>query len=233
MSVKDRFYAHRKPSTQKLKGTYKLYNAMNKYGVDKFYYEILEEGIPIDELDSKEIRYIELYNSYKNGYNSTPGGDGRVINKIKDEERVLKLAMEGASTKVIAEEYNVHPATIQRTLHKLGFRYSDYRTKPEDVLALLDKGMSNDEIADVLNCSVATVSRILDKTNHRRHRVPMQNRSDFDYDALTEDYLNGLPIKELTEKYNISATTFGRIKKQRNIPTRPHQAFFPEQYKHS
>ena len=46
MAVKDRIAAHFKPSVAKLRGTYKLYNAINKYGKENFYYEILEENIP-------------------------------------------------------------------------------------------------------------------------------------------------------------------------------------------
>ena len=51
----------------------KFYQAIRKYGWDEFEVEILEL-CPIEELDEKEVLYINNYNSFYDGYNSTPGG---------------------------------------------------------------------------------------------------------------------------------------------------------------
>ena len=50
MTVMERFKNHLKPSTCKQRSTYKLYNAMNKYGKENFYVETLESNIPVGEL---------------------------------------------------------------------------------------------------------------------------------------------------------------------------------------
>ena len=81
--VEDRFKQHMKPSQIK-RANCKLYKAIDKYGSDNFYYEILEECVPYDELDEKEIYYIEKFDSFKHGYNSTHGGDTKTIYKIED-----------------------------------------------------------------------------------------------------------------------------------------------------
>ena len=48
--------------------------AIQKYGVENFIFEVLEE-CSIDELDEKEKYYINLYNTYRgNGYNCNEGG---------------------------------------------------------------------------------------------------------------------------------------------------------------
>ena len=48
--------------------------AIQKYGIENFIFEILEE-CSIDELDEKEKYYINLYNTYRgNGYNCNEGG---------------------------------------------------------------------------------------------------------------------------------------------------------------
>lgn len=57
---------------------YALYKAMRKYGKENFSIEILEE-CSFEDLNDKEIYYIEKYNSYinnenSNGYNMTKGG---------------------------------------------------------------------------------------------------------------------------------------------------------------
>lgn len=60
---------------------YKFHIAIRKYGFDSFKYEILYSVFCnsleelIKDLNEKEIYYIGLYDSYKNGYNMTIGGN--------------------------------------------------------------------------------------------------------------------------------------------------------------
>ena len=51
--------------------------ALRKYGEDSFQWDILEDNIPLNELNSKEVNYISLFDSTNRskGYNMTPGGD--------------------------------------------------------------------------------------------------------------------------------------------------------------
>jgi hypothetical protein len=50
---------------------------MNKYGIDKFKIEQIEE---CDDsiVNEREIYWIEYYQSFKYGYNATKGGDGKL-----------------------------------------------------------------------------------------------------------------------------------------------------------
>lgn len=50
-----------------------IHQAIRKYGIDNFDFEIIEECL-ISKLDEKEIYWIDYYNSYYNGYNITKGG---------------------------------------------------------------------------------------------------------------------------------------------------------------
>jgi group I intron endonuclease len=61
-----------------------LKNSVNKYGIDSFDFEIVEDNVKdIDELNRLEIKYAEEYNSYRpNGYNIRGCGD----NKYVDDE---------------------------------------------------------------------------------------------------------------------------------------------------
>jgi len=52
--------------------TNKFYKTMNKEGIDKFSFEILEQ-CKKDELDSREIYYIDFYGVVKYGYNGKRG----------------------------------------------------------------------------------------------------------------------------------------------------------------
>lgn len=57
----------------------KFHRALRKYGSENFKWEILDESSGSFEiLMEKEIGYISKFNTYKNGYNMTIGGDGAV-----------------------------------------------------------------------------------------------------------------------------------------------------------
>ena len=65
----------------------KFYNAINKYSWDNFKFEILEYCNNQEELNQSEIFWIHRYNSYKKGYNSTPGGQAVYNEQAKEKVR--------------------------------------------------------------------------------------------------------------------------------------------------
>ena len=69
---------------------------MNKYGVEHFHIELLEET---DKPEERERFWIEATGSFKFGYNATLGGDGRkyldydlIINTYKELQNITKTA---------------------------------------------------------------------------------------------------------------------------------------------
>lgn len=62
-----------------------LQAAYNKYGKENFEYLVVEECEEV-QLNDKEIRYIEEYDSYYNGYNQDKGGVGCTGYKHTEEE---------------------------------------------------------------------------------------------------------------------------------------------------
>ena len=79
----------------------KFYNAIRKYGWHNFNHDILEwvEVETLEELMStlknKEKYYIEQYDSYHNGYNSTLGGDGAITSDIMKAVKAIIGVWEG------------------------------------------------------------------------------------------------------------------------------------------
>ena len=74
-SVEVRWKEHIKQggNTQKEKEHFKLYQAFQKYGIDNFVIDTIEE-VDNNILNEREIYWINYYDSFNNGYNSTPGG---------------------------------------------------------------------------------------------------------------------------------------------------------------
>jgi group I intron endonuclease len=59
--------------------------SINKYGEDNFIFETIDSADNLDELNDKEIYWINFYNSVSpNGYNVTGGGQGKKMIKTKE-----------------------------------------------------------------------------------------------------------------------------------------------------
>lgn len=72
---KSRWKSHCKESESG--STRKIHLAMSKYGITNCFYEVIERGFTtIGQLALAEIDQIKQHDSYANGLNSTPGGDG-------------------------------------------------------------------------------------------------------------------------------------------------------------
>ena len=74
----DRYAKHKYIAShlEKEKHVSLIHRAMNKYGLDNFTFEIIEE-VENNLLNKKEMEYIQIYNSLvPNGYNLTKGGEG-------------------------------------------------------------------------------------------------------------------------------------------------------------
>ena len=171
-TVKERWNDHLKPTEHKRHGKYKLYRAMNKYGADKFYVSTLEENIPLSKLNEKEIEYIKLFDSYRNGYNSTTGGDGRILCTEEDVEKIISLFHNGTYEKEIAEMYGVHVETIRRLLHGCGVYKTGLRTiQKSDLEEDIFNGMSVKELADKYQVSTTTIARAKRKYGLRHEDV--------------------------------------------------------------
>lgn len=66
----------------------KIQRALNKYNSDEIEWEILEDGIDCEnELNKLEKEYIVKFDSLKNGYNLTEGGEGTRGYKWSEESK--------------------------------------------------------------------------------------------------------------------------------------------------
>ncbi len=67
----------------------KFYRAIRKYGWDNFEWSVIYQSKDKQHtLKTMETYFITEYNSMKNGYNSTLGGDGTLGRKRTTEERI-------------------------------------------------------------------------------------------------------------------------------------------------
>ena len=81
-NIKYRFRKHKEMSIRG--GGYKLHNSMRKYGIENFIIEILDTATNLNELNEKEIHYIDTLKPY---YNILPGGQIRLTENSIEKMR--------------------------------------------------------------------------------------------------------------------------------------------------
>ena len=125
LNVENRFKAHANNHVnENLKGDYKtkFYRALRKHGIDNFIFEIVENVEDSNDLNEREAYWIKHYNSFKKGYNSTPGGDAVTGNNDlhpnakNSNEDMLELKRKLVETRVsqgdLAKEYGITQSTV-------------------------------------------------------------------------------------------------------------------------
>lgn len=214
----------------KLEYDYPLSRGIRKYGQEEYELLILEDDIPINELNKKEIYYIKKYDTYRNGYNQNAGGG---INenfyvyeetKIKQAFNLLKETnfsfpkisqLTGLS---ITHLYNLNIGLRRRDDNlKYPLRNEEYLTKGQKLTEnevkeikelLKESKMPIKEIEQIYNCksiSGINAGRLFFDKNED---YPLRSRCGIKGEALNnliyELANTTLSFSRLSEKYNIS-----------------------------
>ena len=116
-----------------------LYSAMNKYGLEAFTIEQVEECS--DEiLNERETYWIEYYGSFKNGYNATRGGDGK---PFIDYDLVVVNYQCLQNIEAVAKLMNIHRDSVSKilTLRKVPIKSSQEiaREQTGKIVQMFDK----------------------------------------------------------------------------------------------
>jgi len=80
VNIKQRFKDHKSKQKRNREPNSHLYNSIEKYGLENFSFEVLEE-CEYTELNNRETFYINSHNSQDSskGYNKTKGGDSHSV----------------------------------------------------------------------------------------------------------------------------------------------------------
>ena len=106
-----------------------FHNAIRKYGFLDFVFQVIEDNIISDEvLNEREKYWIEYYNSYYDGYNSTLGGDAGLR---RDDLVIVALFHEGYTTKEICEMTGYNRRTIYNSYKANGLQEENNKRKNE------------------------------------------------------------------------------------------------------
>ena len=89
LTIQERFKQHCKDAKKRVFEKRPLYKAMNKYGIEHFHIEELE-NCSTTQASEKEQYWIGYYKGYEQGYNATKGGDGKQLFNHEQIAQILK-----------------------------------------------------------------------------------------------------------------------------------------------
>lgn len=101
---------------------YPICQAIRKYGIDNFSFDIIYTTENEEEIFEKEKYYIQFYNSINNGYNISLGGEGN--SKYKTED-ILKYWNQGKTCQEISNILGCQITTVSNRLKGCGITQED------------------------------------------------------------------------------------------------------------
>ena len=135
-SIEKRFKEHCNDRLKRKCEQRPLYFAMNKYGIEHFHIELIEET---DEPNEREIYWISYFDSYYNGYNATKGGEGT---KVLDYDAIKDYQLKVKNVKKTAEQFNSDREYISKILKTKGIYIQTFNSITEAGYAVWN-GTSN------------------------------------------------------------------------------------------
>lgn len=171
-----------------------FHNAIRKYGIENFKYEVIQEAYSKEELNELEIYYINFYNSYyknKKGYNMTIGGEGaNGYDFTEDDKKKLSLSLK--------EYYKNNPESLVKMSNRAKEYHKNNPEKAEKHSNFM-KGFSN--LEENKNISIKTFS-IFRKENPEYYSI--QQKEIWGRDGYKEkmsesqkNYLNNNPEEKI------------------------------------
>lgn len=185
---------------------YPLSRGIRKHGFDAFKIKIIDRADTLEELNKKEVYWIEYYKTYSSqkGYNQRPGGNNDNSHQFEISEdavdKIISLLKKGTTYKEIERITNVSQAHIsgintgskrkrENVTYPIQSMTRGRKITDESCLNIIklikETKMSYEEIAELYNVSGSLISDI--------------NRGKFSY--LPED---DYPIREIKKVKKLS-----------------------------
>ena len=175
---------------------YPLSRGIRKYGQDYYELIILEDNIPLSQLNEREKYWIKYYNTYWKGYNQTVGGSNPtkpiysddiiqlVIQLLKDENFSFNDIKEKTGLS-LTHIYNINKGTRRqqpnmvypiRPSNTKGTQGLKFNPSEIEIIhqEILNSNKNFKELGQQFNCSPATISDI-NAGKTKRYRLEQYN----------------------------------------------------------
>lgn len=196
-SLQKRFTQHKNNSNKEYFSQIVLYKAFNKYGIENFTFEKIEE-VPNNLLDEREKYWIEYYDSYFNGYNSTLGGRATQLYNW-DVDEIIELYYELKSARKVAKKIGCDHSTIDHILNSNGVKRYSIQEQNSNPVCLRKSGQELFFNSTVEAAQWLVDQKITRTTNIRSIRQQitnncLNNKPYFGYNISYESKRQSVPL---------------------------------------
>lgn len=120
-SIEQRWKQHLRDSNKYFIKNRPLYSAIQKYGNNNFFIELIEE-VHESKSSEREKYWIEFYKTFENGYNATLGGDGK---QYIDYDLVIASYQQTQNCSETARQLNIHLDSVKKILKSKNIKIVD------------------------------------------------------------------------------------------------------------
>lgn len=99
--------------------TYHFHNAIRKYGIDAFVFDVIDSATSLEDLNALEEKYANQYDCYTNGYNIRQAGNNKLHSE--DSKERMQTAQRAAHARRRAEGRD----TFTKTIKTSGWKWGD------------------------------------------------------------------------------------------------------------
>ena len=213
VNIISRWREHR-TSAQDENQTNSLYQAIRKYGLENFSFEILEE-CSRDLLDEREKYWIKFYNSYFDGYNETIGGQGSAWSSCKlTYDQVKEIQQELISTSKTNLEIGLKFQVSENTISGIN---TGYYWKDDNLIYPIRQPIQ----IFCANCgktlNTKTISGLCKECWNKEHRKVINRPSKEELKALLIETKGAFTL--IGQKYGVRDNTIRKWCQTYNLPT--------------
>lgn len=147
-----------------------LRNAIKAHGLDNFMIEVAEGEVPLYELQDAEIKWVAHYDTHKNGYNCTPGGDANPMDDPEVRARHKAAMSNPEFIKRCVEKRAITFATPEFKAKKTASHTAAW-TRPgtkEKLVATLKAGWADPKVRDREATGAQTKARWADPDSRKK-----------------------------------------------------------------
>jgi len=209
--LKERFRTYHKSQSH-------LFNAIQKYGEDSFYYEILMIANTQEIADYWEDYFIIKYNSLDRqfGYNKRRSGQSK---GIFTEESLNKMSIKKLGIS-LPESHKQHISDATRGENNPAVKLTEELVKELYLRALNDPLINAPKLSKIYNISTVQINHILNK-NSWKHitqnfpKIDMKQKSRGS--GLARSNLTDQIVLDIKIKYNAKTFTINELSKIHNV----------------
>lgn len=197
-------------------------------GKNNFSVTILKDNIPKEELNQYEEHYIQLYNTYFNGYNSSFGGEGG--GQKYDYDDFYQLWQEGKTITEISKINKCPLNTTNRILKTCGVSKEQMKNRFVECIRMFDeqqrnnlkqayeKGASISELSEQYDTSYTAIRNALKKANtNMRPAQGIKSNPVAQIDIKTNQVINIYPsARKAAKAVNGAHQAIGMVANHQN-----------------